>query len=257
MSSATLSANITSMINAGHHFTDTSTKTDRILSNAMKNKVIPYAKTLFSSVSQRSNISLYECQKRFGMFEPDKTKNNVYMKPDGGILFYRDQPILVSEMKVQGTNDRRLADGKSRQALGNAIERASKNIRGAEMFFDTLPVFPYVIFAAGCDFHSSETIATRFEMMNYGIPNKTITVTPEKTSDEISIELNNYVENLDIFKKRGKSFALIFVKAHKWDKMPHGSSLWTEDEIFIVLKAVLDRVSTVFPLHSLDDSSSS
>ena len=179
------------------------------------------------------------------------------MIPDGGIIFSQDQPILVSEMKIQGTNDRRHEEGKKKQALGNAIERASKNIRGAEMFFDTLPVFPYVIFAAGCDFHSSETISSRFEMMNYGRPNNTITITPEKTHEEVLNELNTYVNNIDILKKKNKSFAIIFIKTHKWDSMPHGSSLWTEDEIFIVLKAVLDKVHRVFPSHSFPDSSSS
>lgn len=247
MSSTTLRANIKTMIDAGQHFTDTSTSTDRLLTSVMNNLVIPYASGLFPSVTLRKQMSLFECQQRFGLVEPDPTKKTMFMKPDGGILFSGDQPILVSEMKVQGTNDLRFSEGKSKQATGNAVERAAKNIRGAEMFFDTLPVFPYVIFAAGCDFHSCETIASRFEMMNYGVPNKTIEVTEEKTPDMLSHELSSHINSMDISKRKNKSIALIFIKTHKWNAMKHGSSLWTESEMFMVLKSVLDRVRIVLP----------
>ena len=54
----------------------------------------------------------------------------------------------------------------SRVKLLNAIERAAKNIRGSEMICMSQNTFPYVIFASGCDFHNTETIASRLEMMN-------------------------------------------------------------------------------------------
>ena len=48
------------------------------------------------------------------------------MRPDGGILSIEDQagvlyPILISEAKKQGTNDKRLKEGKPKQSRGNAI----------------------------------------------------------------------------------------------------------------------------------------
>lgn len=57
------------------------------------------------------------------------------MRPDGGILSIVDKeknfhPILIAEKKNQGTNDSRLAEGKPRQAKGNAIERLGKNVIG-------------------------------------------------------------------------------------------------------------------------------
>lgn len=256
MSSSTLSKNIHTMIGNGMHFTDTSTSTDRALANVMK-RIIEYSKSRFPNVSHRASLSLYECQERFGLVPPDPSKKKVAMKPDGGILMSDKTPILLSEMKVQGTNDLRLSKGLPRQALGNAIERASKNIRGAEMIFDDLPVFPYVIFAAGCDFHPDETIASRFEMMNYGIQNKTIVVTEHKTRQDILEELRILVEGMDINKKRNKSIASIFVKTHKWNQLPHGSSLWTEEEIFFVLKSVIDKVYTSTRPPSSNDSPSS
>ena len=39
-------------------------------------------------------------------------------------------PILITEMKNQGTNDLRLKEGKKKQAKGNAIERLGKNVIG-------------------------------------------------------------------------------------------------------------------------------
>lgn len=58
-----------------------------------------------------------------------------HMRPDGGILRMLDcedksYPILIGEMKSQGTNDQRLKEGKPRQSQGNAIERLGKNVIG-------------------------------------------------------------------------------------------------------------------------------
>tara|TARA_R110002074_G_scaffold192373_7_gene358171 strand:- start:647 stop:1363 length:717 start_codon:yes stop_codon:yes gene_type:complete len=237
------------MIDNGHHFTDMSTQTDKTLMDVINKLVIPYASLIFPNVTHRKSISLFECQRRFGLGVPDPSKKGVSMKPDGGILFTNDIPILIAEMKVQGTNDLRFKEGKEKQATGNAVERAAKNIRGAEMLFDDLPCFPYVIFASGCDFHPSETIASRFQMMNYGVPNKTIIITPEKTLENIEKEILTHIDIMDISKKKNKSIAMIFIKTHKWDQMAHGTSLWKSDEIFIVLKTILDKVRTVFPSH--------
>lgn len=57
------------------------------------------------------------------------------MRPDGGILSILSKtktayPILIAEKKNQGTNDLRLAEGKRKQARGNAIERLGKNVIG-------------------------------------------------------------------------------------------------------------------------------
>lgn len=257
MSSKVLSKNLKELNEAARKLNDVSKRTDKVLENAMTEKVIPYAQKLYNNIVHKKSISLYECQKRFGMTPPDELKQNVSMKPDGGILFAGDKPILVSEMKVQGTNDMRFQNNMPRQATGNAIERAAKNVRGAEMFLDYLPVFPYVIFASGCDFHPTETISSRLEMMNYGVPNKTIMISPEKTEYMIHEELMKHIDELDISKKRNKSIVTVFCKTHKWDCMENGSSLWSEDEIYQVLKSVLDKVHTVFQEPCSNDSSDS
>ena len=252
MSSKTLHKNISKFINDGQHFTDVSKDTDKTLDIVMKNNIIPFSKTLFKNVTHRKQISLYECQSHLNwQVNKDDKNKKVFMKPDGGILFSDNKPILISEMKVQGTNDTRHKSGLKRQATGNAIERAAKNIRGAEMLFDNVDFFPYVIFVSGCDFHPCETIAKRLEMMNYGIPNKVIIVEPNV---DIDSQIKNQIDKIDINKKNHKCIATIMVKTHKWDQMPNTSSLWKEDEITIVLETILKKVDTLSQQRLLIDS---
>ena len=198
-----------------------------------------------TKVAHQSTLSLYECQQRMhNTFPteyppPSESSVNRSMRPDGGIVSVtvgeRWHPLLITEDKIQGTNDLRSANGQARQATGNAIERAAKNIRGAEMAFldPDQKLFPYVLFAAGCDFHSSETIAQRLEMMNYGIPNTTFEVTPSNV--DIMSDLIDRIKPMSC-KKRfgGRCVASVFIKAHKWDEMDHGASNWTPAERTIV-----------------------
>ena len=61
---------------------------------------------------------------------------NTFMSPDGGILSIisadgeRMFPVLITEVKNQGTNDLRAQEGLKKQAMGNAIERLGKNVIG-------------------------------------------------------------------------------------------------------------------------------
>lgn len=78
------------------------------------------------------------------------------MKPDGGILSIVDHdhglhPILISEVKNQGTNTERLAEGKPRQAQGNAIERLGKNVIGFRTAMLPEGIMPFICFGYGCD----------------------------------------------------------------------------------------------------------
>jgi hypothetical protein len=170
------------------------------------------------------------------------------MKPDGGILYAISSigdiriPILIVEDKVQGTNDFLFEEGKKKQATGNAIERGAKNIRGAEMIFAGVDFFPYVMFASGCDFHHTETIAKRLEMMNMGVPNHYIDITPTTSPDHIQSTMDAVISSINIKKLSGKSIASIFVKAHKWNEMKHGSSSWTKNERLLIMKKVIDKV---------------
>ncbi|MBT9137062.1 MAG: Type-2 restriction enzyme RsrI [Firmicutes bacterium] len=94
--------------------------------------------------------------------------HNSSIRPDGGILFLNGgeddkitYPILIAEVKNQGTNDLRLAEGKSKQARGNAIERLGKNVIGLRAALLRESIFPFVCFGYGCDFEEKSSILDR------------------------------------------------------------------------------------------------
>jgi type II restriction enzyme len=88
------------------------------------------------------------------------------MRPDGGILYVVSKneekfPILITEMKNQGTNDLRVKEGMKKQAKGNAIERLGKNVIGFRTALLTESIFPFVCFGDGCDFAQDSSILDR------------------------------------------------------------------------------------------------
>ena len=94
------------------------------------------------------------------------TKTTTFMSPDGGVTYMVDKfgnqyPILIVEVKNQGTNDIRKSEGKSKQAQGNAVERLGKNIIGFKTYMITESIFPFVCFGDGCDFEPGSTILDR------------------------------------------------------------------------------------------------
>lgn len=92
---------------------------------------------------------------------------NTSMKPDGGIVSvlsadgHAKHPILISEVKNQGTNDLRAKEGLKKQAKGNAIERLGKNVIGFRTAMSTENIVPFVCFGDGCDFASDSSILDR------------------------------------------------------------------------------------------------
>lgn len=105
-------------------------------------------------------------------YTPSNQKSSI--KPDGGVLYVnidgKKYPILISEAKKQGTNVKRMNGGLKKQAQGNAIERAYKNIEECRLFCKDLDYFPYVIFAYGCDFEEGSSILDRLDAMTYYEP---------------------------------------------------------------------------------------
>lgn len=92
--------------------------------------------------------------------------NTSSIKPDGGFLSILDSegnkyPILISEVKNQGTNDLRELEGLKKQARGNAIERLGKNVIGLRAALLHESIFPFVCFGYGCDFGEGSSILDR------------------------------------------------------------------------------------------------
>lgn len=97
------------------------------------------------------------------------------MKPDGGFVFAKtkagnEKVVLVAEVKRQGTNDKRAAEGLPKQAQGNAIERLGKNLIGIRAIFKKEPVLPFVCFGQGLDFDAGSSILDRVVTMNEFFP---------------------------------------------------------------------------------------
>jgi type II restriction enzyme len=91
---------------------------------------------------------------------------NRWLNPDGGILSIVDRHdkhhvILISEVKNQGVNDKRNAEGKKSQAKGNAIERLGKNVIGFRAAMLKEDIMPFVCFGYGCDFEDNSYILDR------------------------------------------------------------------------------------------------
>jgi type II restriction enzyme len=106
---------------------------------------------------------------------------NSCIRPDGGILLLRGKegdklsyPILIAEVKNQGTNDLRAREGLLKQAKGNAIERLGKNLIGLRTALMRESIFPFVCFGYGCDFAPDSSILDRITTMAmFGKLNKT------------------------------------------------------------------------------------
>lgn len=226
------------------------------------------AQALGGTVTHQKTLSLYACQGMFHRFgggpPPDAANQSVYMKPDGGVILFHHTasgwscPVLIMEDKVQGTNDLRHAEGKPRQSCGNAVERAAKNLRGAEMLARHIPFFPYAIFASGCDFHPTETIAKRLEMMNYGYPNHTIVVTAATSPAALDNEVARVVSAVDLRTRAGGcAVASVFVQTHKYDEAPHGASAWSTEHITQLASAVVQQAFAVLREEHLPPASPS
>ncbi len=110
-------------------------------------------------------------KKRYKDIDPNIVFPTSSMRPDGGIVSLLDEegtsyPILIAEVKNQGTNNKRLAEGLENQAQGNAIERLGKNVIGLRTWLLTEDIFPFICFGYGCDFAVGSSILDRVRTIN-------------------------------------------------------------------------------------------
>lgn len=90
------------------------------------------------------------------------------MQPDGGVIWMDGKfPILISEMKRQGTNDEREKEGKDKQAVGNAIERLGKNLKGFDCLYENDDILPFVCFCWGCDVLDGTFLGKLYTLNSY------------------------------------------------------------------------------------------
>ena len=83
--------------------------------------------------------------------------------------------------------------------------------------------------------------------MNMGFENHYIDVNPETTPEIINENIDIILPKIDIKKHLGiYNIVSVFVKAHKYDVMPHGSSAWKQEEILKICKHIVDKVFESF-----------
>ncbi len=111
-------------------------------------------------------------------YEPSSAR---WMEPDGGVLSISNRdgeqfPILISEVKNQGTNDLRAKEGKDKQAMGNAIERLGKNVIGIRAAMMGEEIMPFICFGYGVDFEDGSYILDRVATVAMFAPLNTVNV---------------------------------------------------------------------------------
>jgi type II restriction enzyme len=153
----------------------------------------------------------------------EPVKQSTFLTPDGGFIYVVINKIkyyiLVGEQKTQGTNDKRLAEGLSKQALGNAVERLGKNYNSLDLLFSQERILPFVTFLQGCDFHESETIGSRVVMVFKGLKKNTI----------------------NLFKDTFNRGGTYYMRGHHWSKDEYGSSDWTQQEMTGIFKNIAEQ----------------
>lgn len=149
------------------------------------------------------------------------TKQDSFIKPDGGILLLRKNEeknykriVLAVEMKRQGTNDQRLAEGKPRQSQGNAIERLGKNLIGIRATLQYEKVTPFVCFGWGVDFAEGSSIKDRVITMNEFYP----------------------LNRVFVHKREGYAPVSLYFRQREW----------REGELFEVMKEIAEAAITTY-----------
>lgn len=149
------------------------------------------------------------------------TKQDSYMKPDGGILLLRKRDneaykkvVLAVEMKRQGTNDKRIAEGKKKQSQGNAIERLGKNLIGIRATLQYEKVTPFVCFGWGVDFAEGSSIRDRVITMNEFYP----------------------LNQIFVHKRENYSPVSMYFREQEW----------SEDELYAIMKDIAEASTTTY-----------
>ena len=163
---------------------------DNNLENIITNKIMPYLKEKYPKIEfkhqkkmsleevidilkdQAPSLSSFFCKKSKTRKKYSEFSETAFFMPDGGILYFekdgKKKIILISEMKRQGTNDKRINQKLGKQSKGNAVERLGKNLIIVRDLFKSEKIIPFVCFGKGCDFSLESSILDRIISMNDG-----------------------------------------------------------------------------------------
>lgn len=140
-------------------------------------------------------------------YTPSNSRSSI--RPDGGILYMDGHPILSTEAKKQGTNNEREKNGKKKQAMGNAIERAHKNWNEIKNLYSPYLFTSYLLFGYGCDFVEGSSIPDRLSAMTEYDTFNTLHI-----KDEI---IKKNINGIQLVERRKK--ASVFLREQPFEEM--------------------------------------
>jgi hypothetical protein len=160
-----------------------------------------------------------------------KTKSSSYIQPDGGLCYVliktKKRFILVPEQKKQGTNDKRIMEGKDEQSNGNAVERLGKNLDAFDILFGDEDIYPFVAFLQGCDFNDESSI-----------PDRVRTLFKFQEPNQINLEWKQLQKHTFV----GGSY---FMRGHSIYDEP-GISDWTADEMIPIMYEIAYKATEYY-----------
>lgn len=181
------------------------------------------------------NLSYYDMKQNshIHLGTPAPTEDDkMTICPDGGAILVDGKIAGIFEDKYEGTADDVGNEGK-KWAGGSTIDRTFKNVNACKMYCAGTGVFPYVVFAHGCNFHPKLHVHKRLEQGNHGFPNQMVIVTPDDDGTAAFERLLETITPETVRVRQTKDdklyVASVFIKtsaAH--NKKPHH---WTVDEL--------------------------
>jgi type II restriction enzyme len=155
---------------------DLAKSTERKTKEIIKSEVLTIVQNMFPDYAFEIKARLYKkdivkALKDKGIISKGfLSSSDPYIMPDGGLMYATKEGVtklvLVTEVKTQGTNDKRVSEGLVKQAQGNAIERAAKNDAELKNYMYGESYFPYVLLCQGCDFLEGSSITDRITALN-------------------------------------------------------------------------------------------
>jgi hypothetical protein len=203
---------------SGQHTTDKSTKAEKSLVQAAR-KVLETLKNRGHKADIVFNLSYFDIKmnghRHLGNPPPGDDDRGLTIRPDGGVILVDGKIAGIFEDKYEGTADD-IGKEEVNWAGGSTIDRTFKNVNACKMYCAGSGVFPYVVFAHGCNFHPKLKVHKRLEEGNWGFPNQMVIVTPE---DDGSTAFENLLSSItpETVRPRGPAklnVASIFIKTH-------------------------------------------
>jgi len=196
-----------------------SKKAEKLLVTAVK-KVKETLESQGHKVELKFKLSYYDMAQNshihLGTPAPTEDDKNSTVHPDGGVLIVDGKIAGIFEDKYEGTADDVGNEGK-KWAGGSTIDRTFKNVNACKMYCAGTGVFPYVVFAHGCNFHPKKKVSKRLEQGNWKYPNQVVIVTPD---DDGTAQFERLLETItpETVRPRGKfknlEVASVFIKTH-------------------------------------------